>query len=125
MTDATHRWGGDLEVGPTGDIRVGGVDEVTTQRILRRLLTGPGQYIWQLSFGAGLGGLVGRPADRRRIQAIVAMQLLLESSVSREPAPSINVRPASSGSPGTMIVEIRYRNAQSGREQMTTLPMRL
>lgn len=125
MTDLSHRWGGDLEVSPTGDIRVGGSDEVTTQRILRRLLTCPGQYIWQLPYGAGLGRLVGGPADPRRIQAIVSAQLGLEAAVSRDPRPSINVLPAGSGAPGTMVVEIRYRDARSGQEQTATLPMRL
>jgi len=125
MTDVSHRWGGDLEVSPTGDIRVGTTDEVTNQRILRRLLTGPGQYIWQLPYGAGLGRLVGSPTDTRRIQAIVAVQLGLEAAVAADPRPSINVVPATVGTPGTMVVEIRYRNAQSGQEQTTTLPMRL
>lgn len=125
MTDVTHQWGGDLEVSPTGDIRVGSVDEVTTQRILRRLLTAPGQYIWQLPYGAGLGRLVGVPADVSRIRAIVAVQLGLETAVASEPRPFISARPASSGSPGTMVVEIRYRNVQSGQEQTATLPMRL
>lgn len=125
MTDVSHRWGGDLEVSPTGDIRVCNGDEVTTQRIIRRLLTGPGEYIWQLPYGAGLGRLVGGPADAQRIQAIVAGQLRLEAAVAADPRPSIHVVPASAGTPGTIIVEIKYRNAQSGQDQTAILPVRL
>lgn len=124
MTDIAHRWGGDLEVSPTGDLRMGSVDEVTTQRILRRLLTCPGQYVWQLAYGAGLGRQVGGALDTRRIQAIVAVQLGFEASVAPVPRPTINVVSEASGASGTTVVEIRYRNAQSGQEQTTTLPMR-
>ena len=48
-------WGGDLSVGPGGDISVAPVEAEVEQRIIRRLLTNTGDYIWHISYGAGLG----------------------------------------------------------------------
>jgi hypothetical protein len=47
MSDLAHQWGSDLEFGPTGDLAVLGGSALGQQRVLRRLLTSPLDYIWQ------------------------------------------------------------------------------
>jgi len=46
MSDISHLWGNDLTIGPTGDLAVASNDGLTQQRVLRRLLTSVGDYIW-------------------------------------------------------------------------------
>ncbi|MEE3500197.1 hypothetical protein [Acidiphilium acidophilum] len=54
MADAGLVFGGDLAIDAGGDLALAAGSALTEQRVLRRLLTNPGDYIWQLSFGAGL-----------------------------------------------------------------------
>ena len=73
MADLALTFGGDLSVSPTGDIALSDGTTLTQQRVLRRLLTNHGGYIWQLGYGAGLAQFVGQPAAPAAIQAIVAL----------------------------------------------------
>ena len=54
MPDINHLWGNDLAFSATGDLATADVPTLTQQRVLRRLLTNPGDYIWELDYGAGL-----------------------------------------------------------------------
>ena len=65
---------------PTGDLAGDGA-ALTQQRVLRRLLTNPGDYIWQLGYGAGLGQFVGRPGVPAAIAGVAGAQILLEAAV--------------------------------------------
>ena len=47
MPDLSHEFGADLLAGPTGDLAVAAGAGLGRQRVLRRLLTNPGDYIWQ------------------------------------------------------------------------------
>jgi len=47
MVDVQHRWAGDLAVTATGDLAVVTGGPLGTERVLRRLLTNPADYIWQ------------------------------------------------------------------------------
>ena len=62
MADAFHQWGSDLATGSTGDISTISGQLLGQQRVLRRLLTNPGEYIWQLDYGAGLARFIGQLA---------------------------------------------------------------
>lgn len=73
----------------TGAIMPGCATDEGEQRVLRRLLTGPGQYIWHPEYGAGLPGFVGSPAQLDAIQAIIISQILLEDVVSKDPLPQV------------------------------------
>ena len=64
-------WGGDLSVGPTGDIGVAPVQTEVQQRIIRRLLTNAGDYIWHINFGGGLGSYIGKPYSSALIEGTV------------------------------------------------------
>lgn len=114
MADIWHQFGADLAVGPTGDLA--SVDGTTLgqQRVLRRLLTNPGDYIWQPDYGAGLAQFVGQPASATQIRAVIRSQIFREATVARMPEPviSVEVDPG-----GTVFVEIRYADAATGQTQ--------
>ena len=88
MADIFHQWGTDLVIGPTGDI--GTIDGSAWGQ--QRLLTNPGDYIWQLDYGAGLARFIGQPASPLQIRAIIRSQIFKEASVARQPEPLINVQ---------------------------------
>jgi hypothetical protein len=107
-----HVWGGDLAIGPTGDVlQVSGVEE-GRQRVLRRLLTTLRNYIWHLDYGGSLPLMVGQPADAYAIEGIVRQQMALEGAVAQTPEPTVSV--STDGAGGTFLV-ITYTDAGSGQ----------
>ena len=115
MQDAALLWGGDLSVTLTGDVALAGNIALGQQRVLRRLLTNPGDYIWHLQYGAGLAQFVGRPCDVAAITATIRSQIFMESSVARLPEPVIDVRNEQNGS---VYVYIRYVDSENGATQV-------
>jgi len=101
MSDLHHLWGTDLAISPTGDLATADTPLVTQQRVLRRLLTNPGDEIWSLDYGAGLARFVGVPGA-------------IQAAVSQSPEPIIELRPDPTG---VLYVQIRYADAQSGTTQ--------
>jgi len=89
MNDIFHEWGTDLAVGSGGDLALSTGSDTINQRVFRRLLTNPGDYLWNLDYGGGLGRFVGTPANPANIEAIVRTQLALETAVPTTPAPQI------------------------------------
>lgn len=70
------------------------------QRVVRRLMTVPLDYIWQTTYGAGLPAFVGEPLSTdffNRLKALITSQIFLEPSVSRDPTPVINFQPIQDG----------------------------
>lgn len=114
MSDLDHLWGTDLAISPTGDLATADTPLVTQQRVLRRLLTNPGDEIWSLDYGAGLARFVGVPGATQAVRAIIRAQILKESAVSQSPEPIIELRPDPTG---VLYVQIRYADAQSGTTQ--------
>ena len=117
MTDISHQWGSDLSVGPTGDLAVVSGAQLGQQRVLRRLLTNPGDYIWQLDYGAGLARFIGQPGNELQIRAVIRSQIFKEAVVARTPEPVIDVQ-VSPGAAGTVYVHIRYVDLPSGQTQI-------
>jgi hypothetical protein len=115
MQDAALLWGGDLSPTLTGDIALASDMTLSQQRVLRRLLTNPGNYIWHLQYGAGLAQFVGKPCDVAAINATIRSQIFMESSVARLPEPVIDVQNAQNGS---VYVYIRYVDSESGATQV-------
>ena len=95
--DVNHYWSGDISESSSKDIRSATGVELTNQRILRRLLTSPGEYPWHPEYGAGLPREIGSTADRRRIEQIIRSNLALEQAVARTPLPVITISPLSEG----------------------------
>lgn len=117
MPDLSQQWGSDLVVGNTGDLATATGSALGQQRVLRRLLTNPGDYIWQPDYGAGLARFIGQPANILQIRALIRSQIFKEASVARTPEPLIEVSISPAGAAGTVYVYIRYQDAQSGQTQ--------
>ena len=119
MADLHHIWAGDLAPSPTGDILLAAGPPLGTQRVLRRLLTDPGAYLWHPGYGAGLGRFVGEPADPRAIAALIRAQMGREPAVAPAPEPVVTVR----GDPGgTLAVQVRYADAETAETRTLDLP---
>ena len=85
--------------------------------MLRRLLTNPGDYIWDVGYGAGLSRFVGQPANVLQIQAVIRSRIFKEAVVARSPEPVIDVQIAPAGAAGIVYVHMRYVDASSGQTQ--------
>lgn len=114
MADTFHQFGGDLALSSTGDIATVTGSTLTQQRVLKRLLTNPGDYIWNPDYGAGLAGFVGQPASTARIAAVVRSQIFKEAAVARTPEPIIDIQ---LGQAGSVYLHIRYADAVTGETQ--------
>src|ERR1700722_13907659 len=97
MPDAGHYFGGDLQLSAPGDLLA--VDSILecNQRILRRLLTNAGDYIWNPGYGAGLPKRIGSTIDQPETQSLIASQMFLESAVIQNPPPQIETSPLANG----------------------------
>src|SRR3954470_21933759 len=100
MADASHQWGSDLAIDSTGDINAAAGQILGQQRVLRRLLTNPGDYIWQLDYGAGLARFIGQPINPWQIGAVIRSKIFKEAAVARQPEPLIDVQVAPGGATG-------------------------
>lgn len=109
--DISHFWGGDLSVSSTGDLLPVDGYEKGQQRILRRLFTAPGTYIWHLEYGAGVQRYIGAPVDEGILRGIVRSQIMLEAAVAPEPVPQIA---AVDLPPGSLFFRIIYTDADTG-----------
>lgn len=119
MADISHQFGADLALSPTGDIATATGLALTQQRLLKRLLTNAGDYIWNLDYGAGLGAFVGQPANTAGIAAIVRSQIFKEAAVARMPEPIIDIQSGPTGAGGNSVyVHIRYADASTGETQI-------
>ncbi len=110
ISDLNHLWGGDLGSSPSGDIALSSGTQRGQQRVLRRLLTNPGDYVFQPSYGAGLPQYVGQLLDVGTVVALIRSQILLEDSVAKTPPPQINVRQTPTDLTG-FAVTIGYTDA--------------
>jgi len=115
MADIWHQFGSDLLVGSTGDLAIASGSAEGQQRVLRRLLTNAGDYIWQPDYGAGLAQFVGSPASAAQIRAVVRSQIFKEAAVAHTPEPVIDVQ---SDMAGTVYVHVRYADANTGSTQI-------
>jgi hypothetical protein len=113
LNDLSHFMGGDLSVSATGDLQPVNGTLRGQQRILRRLLTNPGEYVFHPDYGAGLPRYIGRNADLAKITALIRGQILLEDAVAKTPAPVITVELL--GVTGGISCSIQYTDAPSGQ----------
>lgn len=110
MPDISHWWGNDLAVSPTGDLAlVDGVD-LGNQRVIRRLMTVLGDYLWNPSYGGSLPIRVGDTLDTSLIESVVRSQMALEARVAPTPEPIIRVAQIPNG----VFIDIKYVDAETG-----------
>lgn len=121
MADASHVFGSDIALGPTGDIAIVDGDSETQQRIIRRLLTVAGAYIQQLGYGAGIGARIGSPVNAAQLQGLIRKQMKQEASVAQSPPPTILVTSAPGG---LFTITVGYTIAATGlpAPKITLLP---
>jgi hypothetical protein len=107
MLDLSHEWGGDLAISSSGDIALATGSAVTNQRVYRRLLTNPGDYLWHLNYGGGLAQFVGLPASPPDIEAIIRDQLEQETAIAQSPIPEISAK-IEDPTNGYVVADIGY-----------------
>jgi hypothetical protein len=109
LIDVYHWWGSDLTVSSTGDLATVIRTDRSRQRVLRRLMTAPGDYLSHPDYGAGLPAYVGQIAETEKIKAVISGQMKLEASVdqSASNAPAVTVSAFSNG----LQVSISYKTA--------------
>lgn len=114
MQDLAHYFGNDISVSATGDLL--GIDGSvkTQQRLLRRLLTNPGDLLFHPDYGAGLGKWVGKTLDVAAVTALVRGQVLMESAVQQQPEPVVAVTEIANG----LACSVKYVDALSGQTQV-------
>ncbi len=95
--DIGHAFGADLELSATGDLARVNLVERSQERVLRRLLTNPGDYLMHPTYGAGLPAKVGSPIDVAATAALIQGQMLLEASVVQTPPPAVTVSSLENG----------------------------
>jgi len=110
MFELSHLVGADLTLSNLGDVELSTSLERSQQRILRRLMTNPGDYVFHPEYGAGLPQFIGRPLKIAEVRAVIRSQMLLEESVSSTPEPQIAVVAIPEG----LSVSIRYTDANTG-----------
>jgi hypothetical protein len=118
MADIDHQWGSDLSFGSTGDIAAVIGSALGQQRVLRRLLTNPLDYIWQITYGAGLAGFIGQPTNTLQIRATIRSQIFKEQAVAQNPEPTISVTVDPGGATGDVYVQVLYVDSQTGQTQV-------
>jgi hypothetical protein len=120
MADIQHMYGNDLTVSTTGDLAVSDGTQFGIERVIRRLMTSQGQYIWQLNYGAGLPMYLGNPAYPKLIEGAIREQMRLEDAVSQNPPPAVNVPPLYND---VVTASIQYVDADTGESAVLTLPI--
>lgn len=119
LNDLYLNFGSDLQVSSTGDFLLTTAITLSNQRILRRLLTGIKDYIWQTNYGAGLPGYIGQPFSGTvlaNIEAGIKSQIFLEDTVAKYPIPVISLQPVSTG----LFCQINYTYVQTGQPAVLT-----
>ena len=94
--DVFHIFGEDLKFSEKNDILKVFHPEEATQRILRRLLTPKGSYIWHPEYGCSVPQYIGESLTDESIEnlkADITDQVLKEDFVANTPAPSVDIIP--------------------------------
>lgn len=115
LSDLDHYVGNDLAASGTGDLQAVSGTVRGQQRIVRRLLTNPGDYIFHPEYGAGLPKWIGRNADLAEIRGLIRGQILLEDVVAKNPEPVVVVAPIPTSQGGGFAVSIAYTDAAAGQ----------
>jgi len=108
-----QNYGFDLQLLPNAQLELVDNGLETQQRILRRLMTNPGAYLFAPDYGAGLGLYIGQNlsnALEHQIKGVITRQMFLENTVVQSPPPKISL-----SQNGTQLtVSITYIAKSSG-----------
>lgn len=114
MADLWLEWKNDFEQTASGDLQLADGDDMTRQRIERRLFTAVRGYIWHQDYGAGLQQKIGTTALAANIQSLCRAQIALEQSVATTPIPVIKVWESKTNL-GLFVISITYTDAATGQ----------
>ena len=117
MSSLSHTVGGDLDLSGSGNLTLVSDAEETRQKILRRLCTNPGGYIWHPDYGAGLPAMVGMTMDAGTLQGIVQEQMADESGVDQTQPITVTVTNTPAG---FYRCDITYTDSQTQTIQALT-----
>ena len=112
--ELSHFMRADLQFSGTLDLAIAGAAERSKQRVLRRLLTNPGDYIWHPEYGAGLPRRIGDPLNVPELKALVVSQMFLEKGVARSPRPTVDVSEIGDGT-GRYVITVSYTDFETGQ----------
>lgn len=109
--DINHNFGEDMNLGPGPGqsfdlLNVVGLTK-SQQRVLKRLMTNPGDYIWHPEYGAGLPREVGRALNNINFDIIksrIMANIYMEASVAKTPPARIFLQSIQGG----LFVQINY-----------------
>lgn len=123
LVDCGHWFGNDLSVSPSGDLLAVKQTTRSRQRVLRRLLTAPGEYLAHTDYGAGLPEHVGETLNTPELTGLVRAQMRLEASVDQNASPKVNVAPILNGAtlsisytvaPGALPAVVSFDSTDQG-----------
>lgn len=106
LNDINCNWGSDI-IPYAGDLDTVYGSNRSKQRVLRRLLTNPGSYIWEPTYGAGLPSFIGQALSEDnfdQIKSLILSNMFLEDSVSQTPPPQIFIQTIQNG----VFLQINY-----------------
>ena len=118
--DIYHEIGDDIQLDSTNDLLFVHDTTETNQRIMRRLFTNKGTYIWNSKFGASIPWKVGESLSLEVYKDIVnqvTASVLEDDDVAKSPPPEINIKTTSNG----LICYIKYYNLSSDEHDTITL----
>ncbi len=116
MADLNTVWQTDLSYDLTSDLLLAEGSQLGQQRVLRRLLTNPGDYFAHPGYGAGLPAKVGSLSVPAEIEAVVRSQMLQEQAVAQDPPPTVSVSTILNG----IAVQVGYVDAVTGEPVLLT-----
>lgn len=120
MADISHVFGSDISLDATGDIATAGTTEETTQRLIRRLLTATGAYVWNAEYGCGLPAQVGSTSFASTIQGIVQAQIVLEDGIDQTQPVTVSTN---TDNVGDLFLTVTYTYAETGQVATALVPL--
>lgn len=120
MQDLFHVWNNDFVLGAAGGLATTADSEQCSQKVIRRLLTSPGDDPFNLTYGAGLAAMIGTEVSASTIRGIVYQQMKLETGVDQSQPVSVDVTQRDDGA---VFVNVKYVDALTGSSVELPVPL--
>jgi hypothetical protein len=115
--DIYHDYGNDFELSPTGNLETVDGSLLTSQTVVRYILTNPGDDSFTPTFGLGAARYIGKPSAPAQTQALITGGLKTLDVVDQTQPTLVNVY----FDDGTLTAQVSYTNAQSDEVVTQTL----
>jgi len=117
LSDIWQIWSTDLTASNSGDLKTATGTDRGQQRIIRRFMTNPGDYLEDPTYGAGLPQYVGALQSQDvldKVSGTCTAQVLMEAVVAPTPAPVVTLQQLPDFS---LWVSVQYTDAETGAPQ--------